>query len=104
MHRSKNYRQTRHMCNGLLLLQRCSSALCTFETLALLASAGISVISCGGLFTCALTKGGGIWCWGENNYGQLGIASSAVQQNIPTPVSLGSGVIPAQAHLIETGS
>jgi hypothetical protein len=36
--------------------------------------------------------GGGIKCWGLDSNGQLGIGETAAFKNIPTDVSLGSGV------------
>ncbi len=38
-------------------------------------TAGVSAtaIALGGLFTCAIEAGGGVKCWGDNRYGQLGI-------------------------------
>ena len=40
--------------------------------------------------TCAVSSGGGLWCWGGNEYGQLGIGSTTAQYS-PVAVSLGAG-------------
>ena len=44
---------------------------------------GVKAISVGENHACALTTTGGVLCWGENNYGQLGNNSTA---NALTPV------------------
>jgi alpha-tubulin suppressor-like RCC1 family protein len=61
-----------------------------------LPSAGISVAAVAmgrdwyDHYTCAVTSGGCLLCWGRNNYGQLGIGSAADQLS-PVAVSLGAG-------------
>ena len=54
--------------------------------------AGVSVIAiaAGMGHTCAVASGGGLWCWGANNFGGLGTGNWD-QQMIPVAVSLGAG-------------
>ena len=67
---------------------------------------GIVALTAGLLHTCALDVAGGVWCWGDGTYGQLGDGlpigadrGSAVPVPIP---GLGSGVVAIAAATYST--
>jgi len=61
----------------------------------------LSSISTGNTHTCAIASNGTIYCWGYNNYGQLGDGSTT-QSTIPVAVS--QGAIPSGVTLSSIGA
>jgi alpha-tubulin suppressor-like RCC1 family protein len=68
-------------------------------------TSGVSYISAGQDYTCAVTTTGGAKCWGANWYGQLGSSQVAIGAGSPVPVavkSLTSGVASISAGTYHT--
>jgi hypothetical protein len=56
-------------------------------------SSGVTAITAGYYYTCAITSGGAAFCWGDNIFGQLGDGSGAPYRVTPRAVSeLAGGV------------
>lgn len=53
---------------------------------------GIQAISASGLYTCALTEGGGVKCWGMNSNGQLGDGTTTDHNSPIEVVGLGTSI------------
>jgi alpha-tubulin suppressor-like RCC1 family protein len=59
----------------------------TTITLGSLAPVNAKAISAGYQTTCAIDVNGGVWCWGYNNYGELGLGTaSTIPDSIPAQI------------------
>ena len=46
----------------------------------------VTAITAGAAHTCALTSGGGVLCWGDNAFGQIGDNTRGTDRLVPTQV------------------
>jgi alpha-tubulin suppressor-like RCC1 family protein len=69
-----------------------SSVPVAVDTSGVLSGKTVSQISNGALFACARSTDGGAYCWGKNDYGQLGNGITGTDSNIPVAV-INSGVL-----------
>ncbi|MEO0460623.1 MAG: hypothetical protein AAF219_07255 [Myxococcota bacterium] len=53
-------------------------------------------VESGGRHTCVLDNGGSVWCWGANDFGQLGTGAGLDQDPSPARLTLPSGVTGSQ--------
>ena len=61
---------------------------------------GIVQVATGDSFSCALSAGGGVLCWGSNNHGQLGNGDSSVTKT-DHPVAVVDGAGNALAGIVQ---
>lgn len=82
----------------------CSSQPCSKVPVAVQGlSAGVTQISAGAEHTCALTSSGGVTCWGNSSYDQLGNGTTSGNSDTPSQVAgLGSGVAAISAGSYQT--
>ena len=76
-HQSK----TCNVCRCMIEEPKSHLSLATTEVHAL-------ALASGNYHTCVLLVGGGVMCWGMNNYGQLGIGKAI---NMIKPIAVGRG-------------
>jgi alpha-tubulin suppressor-like RCC1 family protein len=65
----------------------CSSRPCSLRPIAVSGGLRFRQLSAGNHFTCGLTTGDKVFCWGENDVGQLGTGSTATYSSTPTEVA-----------------
>jgi alpha-tubulin suppressor-like RCC1 family protein len=59
-------------------------------------------LATGGAHSCAVTSGGGVQCWGNNQYGQLGDGTTTNRLTAVAVTGLTSGVVAVVAGQVHT--
>ena len=66
----------------------------------LTSGATVRSLSAGGAHTCAVDQAGGLWCWGADDRGQLGLGGSGAGANVAAPAAV---ALPAAATGVSAG-
>jgi alpha-tubulin suppressor-like RCC1 family protein len=67
------------------------------------ANVKIATVSAADLHTCAIDTDGGVWCWGDNGVGQLGVALSDSKVPVAVPILSGQPAQPQKAAALAAG-
>jgi alpha-tubulin suppressor-like RCC1 family protein len=62
----------------------------------------IMSVAAGRRYTCALSTTGDVYCWGDNSWGELGVALSTASTSTPQKVGVSSTAFPAAVTQITT--
>jgi alpha-tubulin suppressor-like RCC1 family protein len=81
--------------------EQCEGVACTPSPIPVSALDGFTSISAGGDHTCGMA-GGSAYCWGSNQYGQLGVETGTASNPRPLQVVLPERVVAIRAKGIRT--
>ncbi len=63
---------------------------------------GVSLVAAGGSHTCIVDKLSALWCWGRNNYGQLGLGDTSNRKTPTKVISLSNEISQVAAGAFHT--
>ena len=81
----------------------CSSRPCSLSPVAVSGGLRFQHVVAGGQFTCGITTGDEVFCWGRNDIGQLGTGSSAGASSTPAEIAGNRRYRQVRAGLRECG-